>query len=147
MELRLTSVSNVGRHGNLAGRSRCASTRDNANGQTTMAKKSSEPHVVEARDPANLPGRLKRVGGSASDDWNDILVGQVVNTLRRGADPEQVSRQYQATVDALIGIAPKDEIEGMIAAQLLACHYASMDCYRRAMLREDRWREGARRQE
>jgi len=112
-----------------------------------MAKKSSEPHVLEARDPASLPGRLKRVGGSASDDWNDILVGQVVKTLWQSADPEQVSRQYQATVDALIGISPKDEIEGMIAAQLLACHYASMDCYRRAMLREDRWREGARRQE
>src|SRR5262249_62337279 len=135
MESRLTSVSNVGRHGNLAGRSRCASTRDNANGQTTMAKKSSEPHVVEARDPANLPGRLKRVGGSASDDWNDILVGQVVNTLRRGADPEQVGRQYQGTVQAVIGIAPKDEVEGKTAAHLLAAHYPAMERYRPAMLR------------
>src|SRR5213076_505711 len=41
-----------------------------------------------------------------------------------------------ATVDVLIGIAPKDELEGMVAAQLIACHNASMECYRRAMLAE-----------
>jgi len=37
---------------------------------------------------------------------------------------------------ALIGIAPKDEIEGMLAAQLIAAHNAAMECYRRAMLAE-----------
>jgi hypothetical protein len=36
----------------------------------------------------------------------------------------------------LIGIGPKDEIEGMIAAQLLAARNAAMECYRRAMIRE-----------
>jgi len=36
----------------------------------------------------------------------------------------------------MIGMAPRDEFEGMIAAQLLACHNASMECYRRAMLNE-----------
>src|SRR5262249_25809919 len=36
----------------------------------------------------------------------------------------------------LIGIAPKDEIEGMLAAQLIAAHNAAMECYRRAMLAE-----------
>ncbi len=39
-------------------------------------------------------------------------------------------------MSALIGIAPKDEIEGMIAAQLIAAHHAAMECYRRAMLGE-----------
>jgi hypothetical protein len=38
-----------------------------------------------------------------------------------------------AAVDALIGIAPRDEFEGMIAAQLIAAHNAAMECYRRAM--------------
>jgi hypothetical protein len=32
------------------------------------------------------------------------------------------------------GIAPQDEFEGMTAAQLVACHNASMECYRRAMI-------------
>ena len=34
----------------------------------------------------------------------------------------------------LAAIGPKDELEGIIAAQLVACHNASMECYRRAML-------------
>jgi len=38
-----------------------------------------------------------------------------------------------ATVAALIGIGPKDEMEAMIAAQMLASHNGAMDCYRRAM--------------
>jgi hypothetical protein len=46
-------------------------------------------------------------------------------------------------VDALIGIAPRDEIEWMIAAQLVACHSASMECYRRAMIGEQTF-EGRR---
>jgi hypothetical protein len=33
-------------------------------------------------------------------------------------------------------MGPKDEIEGMLAAQLIAAHNASMECYRRAMLGE-----------
>jgi hypothetical protein len=35
-----------------------------------------------------------------------------------------------------VGIAPRGELEGMIAAQLLGCHNASMECYLRAMLGE-----------
>ena len=36
----------------------------------------------------------------------------------------------------LIGIAPSDEFEGMVAGHLVACHNASMECYRRAMIGE-----------
>ena len=32
-----------------------------------------------------------------------------------------------------MGIQPSGELEGMIAAQLIACHNAAMECYRRAM--------------
>src|SRR5680860_19963 len=44
---------------------------------------------------------------------------------------------------AMIGIGPRDEVEGMIAAQLLAAHNASMECYRRAMIGEQSF-EGRR---
>jgi|SRR5262249_12872156 len=109
-----------------------------------MAKKSSEPPVLEAHDPANLPGRLKRLGGSRSDDWNNTLANQAVNTLWQGGDDaEWVSKQTRATIQALIGIAPNDEMEGMIAAQLIASHHAAMECYRRAMFREQTF-EGRR---
>jgi hypothetical protein len=52
-------------------------------------------------------------------------------------------RQYGATTAALVGIDPKDEIEGMIGAQLLAAHNAAMECYRRAMIPEQSF-EGRR---
>src|SRR6202035_1353397 len=45
-------------------------------------------------------------------------------------------RQYNAAIAGLIGIAPQDEIEGMIAAQLIAAHNATMECYRREMIGE-----------
>jgi hypothetical protein len=47
-------------------------------------------------------------------------------------------------VVALAAIGPKDELEAMIAAQLLAAHNATMECYRRAMLPEQTF-EGRRR--
>ena len=98
-----------------------------------MARKSDEP-VAHMRDPAPLRGNLKIVGGSTSDDWNNDLVNQVINSLSPRSDPEQVSRQRRATLHALMGIAPNDEIEGMLAAQRIACYHASMECYGRAML-------------
>jgi hypothetical protein len=69
-----------------------------------------------------------------SDNWNNIIANQAIKALwhRGNADQNEISQQRQATVEALAGIAPKDEFEGMIAAQLIACHNASMECYRLA---------------
>lgn len=107
-------------------------------------KKPANPEVIEVHDPAKLPGRLKPIGGSMSDDWNNILANQTVNTLWvKNSDAEGVRRQRHAAVDAMIGIAPKDELEGMLVAQLVACHNASMECFRRGMLAEQTF-EGRR---
>jgi hypothetical protein len=100
-------------------------------------KKSSKPRMIVAQDPKTLPGTFKAIGGSMSDDWNQILVSQTCNALwLRNCDEEDQDRQRGAAVAALIGIGPKDELEGMIAAQLVACHNAVMDCYRRSSLPE-----------
>ena len=45
-------------------------------------------------------------------------------------------QQLQATLSGLIGIGPRDELEGMLAAQMIAVHNATMECHRRAMLGE-----------
>jgi hypothetical protein len=95
-----------------------------------------EAHEVVANDPEDLQGKLKRFGGSQSDNWNNLLANQAVSTLCPTNDAETRSRQYSATLAALGGIGPKDEVEGMIAAQLIAAHYAAMECYRRAMVSE-----------
>ena len=95
-----------------------------------------KPTTVVANDPEDLQSRLQRIGGSQSDNWNNILANQAVSTLWLAKDAETQSRQYAATVAALVGIGPKDEVEGMIAAQLIAAHNATMECYRRAMVNE-----------
>jgi hypothetical protein len=90
--------------------------------------------TVVVNHDLTLKGVLKSLGGSQSDDWNNILANQAMQTLwLKHSDEDSRSRQYSATVAALVGIGPKDEIEGMIAAQLLAAHHAAMECYRRAM--------------
>jgi hypothetical protein len=93
--------------------------------------------TVIANDPDDLKGMLKSVGGSQSDNWNNILGNQAIQTLWLAhSDQETQDRQYSATVAALSGIGPKDELEGMMAAQLIAAHNAAMECYRRAMISE-----------
>jgi hypothetical protein len=102
-----------------------------------------KPTTVDA-DPDELKGALKRIGGSQSDHWNRIVVNQTFQTLwLKHSDIQTRDRQYSATLAALFGIGPKDEIEGMIAAQLIAAHNAAMECYRRAMLGEQTF-EGRR---
>ncbi|MGE3064906.1 MAG: hypothetical protein AB7K67_04935 [Hyphomicrobiaceae bacterium] len=93
------------------------------------------PKTVVADDPDDRKGRLKNIGGSQSDHWNNILANQAVQALWvKNSSWEERDKQLSATVAALIGIAPKDELEGMIAAQLIAAHNAAMECYRRAMI-------------
>src|SRR5918997_647945 len=94
-------------------------------GRGEMMKKASK--TVVADDPADRKGELRPIGGSASDAFNSTLANSVIRALWLGnSDPEEKSRQYSAAVGALVGIGPKDEIEGMLAAQLLAANAAAM---------------------
>jgi hypothetical protein len=86
---------------------------------------------------ADLKGEKKDMGGGMHDTWNDILAGQTINSLWIGhSSPEERDKQCVATVAALHGIKPGDELEGMLAAQMLAAHNAAMESFRRAMLPE-----------
>ena len=101
------------------------------------AKKPQEPNTVVAQSPSSLPGKLKSIGGSMSDDFNHILANQTVQALWvKHSSADERRRQRNAAVAGLVGIGPKDELEGMLATQLIACHHASMECFRRAMIGE-----------
>src|SRR6202022_3287950 len=106
-----------------------------------------EDLVMSAKDPVgdkaatvvadDWEETLKRIGGSQSDDWNHVLGNQALQSLWvEHSDKEMRQRQYNAAIAGLIGIAPQDEIEGMIAAQLIATHNATIECHRRAMIGE-----------
>jgi hypothetical protein len=98
--------------------------------------KAKEPTKIVADDPEDRKGILKGIGGSQSDHWNNLLANQVVQALWVSSDPETRNRQFSATVAALVGIGPKDEIEGTLAAQMIAAYNAAMECHRRAMIGE-----------
>lgn len=85
--------------------------------------------------PSELEPQLKALGGSNSDEFNNRLANQVCESCWFGARDEKEKDEIRtAAVHALIGIEPKDELEGMLAVQMIACHNASMECQRRAML-------------
>src|SRR5215470_3088423 len=89
--------------------------------QRKRARNPKEPVVIQAKDPSRQPGELRRIGGSMSDDWNNRIANDTVNTLwLKNSDEETRHRQMMAALDGLIGIHPKDELEGMMAAQLIA---------------------------
>jgi len=103
-----------------------------------------QTRTIVAKNPDQQPGRLKLIGGSKSDDWNNVLANQTIQTLwLKHSDEQTLDQQLAATTAALIGIGPRDELEGMIAAQLIAAHNAAMECYRRAMVSEQTF-EGRR---
>lgn len=108
------------------------------------AKGEQEAKTVVANDPEDRKGALKSIGGSQSDHWNNTLANQAVQALWvKNSNAGEQDRQLSATVAALAGISPRDELEGMMAAQLIAAHNAAMECYRRAMIGEQTF-EGRR---
>ena len=93
-----------------------------------------KPLTIDGPSLFKTPPELKRLGGSQSDDWNNQIANQTINTLRIVKTEEgHASAETKAAIVGLCGIDPKDELEGMIAAQLIAGHNAAMECYRRAM--------------
>ena len=101
------------------------------------AKSGKTGSVMVANDPADRTGKLKAIGGSTSDAFNNVLANAALSALwLKNSGPEEKERQVSALAAALVGIAPQDELEGMLAGQLIAANAAAMECYRRAMIGE-----------
>lgn len=96
-----------------------------------------EAPVPRVSGTAAATGKLRPIGGSGSDDFNRVIADQAVRSLWLAyADKEGRDKLQSAALATLVSIAPKDEIEGMLAAQMVAAHAASMECFRRAMISE-----------
>jgi hypothetical protein len=92
---------------------------------------------MQAKQPSQEKGQLKLLGGSHSDEFNTVLANQAIQTLwTSNSDKDRVGKQRSAVIGALVGIGPGDELEGMLATQMIAAHNAAMECYRRAMIDE-----------
>jgi hypothetical protein len=79
-------------------------------------------------------GDFKHVCGSDSDAFNIPLYLQVLSTIGVNCSGDESEELVPAVYDALRGINPRNEIEGMLAAQMVATHHATMYCLRRAQI-------------
>src|SRR5712672_1305657 len=100
--------------------------------------KASKQPPVKAHKLDDTNPKLKYIGGSNFDAWNGTLANQALSSGWYGNNPdaERTHKLQSAGLSFLAGIEPKDQLEGMLAAQLLASHNAAMECYRRAMIAE-----------
>ncbi|MFN0101357.1 MAG: hypothetical protein ACKV2U_04620 [Bryobacteraceae bacterium] len=79
------------------------------------------------------PAMMRDIGGSSVDAFNMLIARQTTAALSVGLENDEERRaKAAAAFAALTGIAPRSEVEGMLAAQLIACHDAAMVCFRRA---------------
>ena len=94
------------------------------------------PKQVVIRLGEAEPDTLRPLGGSRSDRFNNALIDSMTKTgwFPPGQSDEDRNRQLVVAVTGLQAFKPADEIEGMIAAQAMAAHHASMECSRRAMV-------------
>ena len=65
--------------------------------------------IVVVNDPDDLKGALESIGGSQSDSWNNVVAAQALETLWL-TNSHKEAQQYSATVAALVGIGPRDEL-------------------------------------
>jgi len=78
---------------------------------------------------------FRDMGGSRSPDFNHVLLRETLATMWvPGTENDTQTMHMRAGMAALRAFKPKDEIEGMLAAQAVALHFGAMECLRRAML-------------
>lgn len=73
--------------------------------------------------------------GVDNKDYCNILLNQVIFASHfQQADKDERKNIADSLLVAITSFKPQDVIEGQLAAQMIACHNAAMDCYRRNMI-------------
>lgn len=111
------------------------------NKENRLADKTEQQAVeVESKSTCDIVYEL--IGLSAGSKKDDKLFGKMIyNQLKRACRDYDLSSEglFETLMQMLIelrGIGSKDQIEGMLAAQMLATHHATMDCFRIAAQNE-----------
>jgi hypothetical protein len=110
---------------------------DISDGKSKMSDKKTDIPIIPV-DPNPRTPESKLFGGSKSHDWNERIATQALHASWLNNKPEcrdTVVKTATGLTAALVDIGPRDTLEGMAAAQLVAAHEAAMECYRRAMLK------------
>lgn len=76
---------------------------------------------------------MREIGGSSVEAFNALIARQTTAALYANPSSDEDRRtKATAALAALASIAPRSELEGMLGAQIVACHNAAMECFRRA---------------
>lgn len=96
----------------------------------------NEPPKVVLRPPPGQRDSLQGVAGSRYNEVNVRLLSQTIHAqwYRTAADEAERDEQRLAAAYTMAEIKPRDEIEGMLVAQMIAAHAGAMECHRRAMI-------------
>ena len=96
---------------------------------------SSEENKLGEKLLLDSSDALKIATGATNPGLQSRLVEQVRDALWLHPDLnfEERSSRLQSAFAMLQGLKPADEMEGMLATQMVAVHNAAMDCLRRAM--------------
>jgi len=98
------------------------------------------PAAPQAVQPSDIlhppPSALRAITGTDHQGLSDQILNAVSAALclPEGAGPAARAEAAAAAMAAVHGFAPRDPVEGMMAAQAVALHHAAMACFGRAML-------------
>src|SRR5438067_4656279 len=93
----------------------------------------SEPGEIQEDAPPSRRS-LQQLGGSLDHKANGFLVAQALNTLWFANDDPQQREYFSSVTFALTAdIAPRNALEGIMVAQIIATNNVSMKCYLDAM--------------
>jgi hypothetical protein len=101
-------------------------------------KKAATPALPDLDTVAEEWALRRPITGSGSGCFNLKLLNQTWNALWVMGTRDEWHREIgqRAATGALKDIAPRDPLEGMLAAQMIVVHDAAMECFRRAHLPE-----------
>lgn len=102
----------------------------------TVTTKPTMP--LKAPDAGRAKLELRKATGAANPNLQTVIANQVISALWLPSDlsAEKRLERMAAAISLLEGIKPQDELEGMLAAHMVATHSAAMECLRRAMIPE-----------
>ena len=91
------------------------------------------------KNPVLHVAKLMKAFGTPDGELQNYFLNQVVQTFRGcassdGFNTESLPKYCNDSLAILQGISPKDEIEGMLAVQMIGVHNLAMETLKRAMI-------------
>ena len=92
-----------------------------------LPKKTQAEESLDSLEEGAFVSIAKECGSEGSKTFGKMIYNQLSNCC---SYPNKNDNRFISVSENMSGIAPKDQIEGMLAAQMIATHHAAMNCFR-----------------